>query len=567
MRFSAAARSLRPGNRTASQPYDPALSGSTAGTCTIRHFATCDVARFAHLSTVGDRGASSRPTDGDGPRTRAILPAGCSTAPRRARRQASVHVTVGVNDSLLGTTLLGRYRILERIGAGAMGAVYRAEQVGLQRPVALKVLKKQIDSAADVAARFEREARAMSALAHPNTVRVYDFGSTEHGLLFLAMELLEGQIATDRLGAPEPPSSSDAILWVQQVLRSIGEAHAKGIVHRDIKPDNIFLARVEGEPHPIVKVLDFGIAKAVSGDHKLDQFETLDGTVFGTPRYMSPEQAQGKPIDHRSDLYAVGIVLYELLVGAPPFVDRDAVVVMAKHIREQPAPLRRAAPGRNFPASVQRVLDRALAKVPEARFQSAEAFDHALARCHRDAELLERTPRRGKKLMASALGAPRWVQLAALGGSTLVATAGIVSLIAASRPSSAAGDRAAAPISVPDRARAPASTTAEPAQGTRLVTLYTQPTRANVWRHGRFVGVTPLPIEVPAGRALRVQVSLEGYEPQTLDLAPGEQTRVIELARTRSEPPTLTRSERARPKPKMQRPLRRPVAGDSYEKF
>src|SRR4029077_18854796 len=162
-----------------------------------------------------------------------------------------------------------------------------------------------------------------------------------------------------RLGRIGPASMTEALTWTGQVLRSLGEAHAKGIIHRDIKPDNIFLARMDGAAEPVAKVLDFGIAKAIEGEHKVDQFETQDGTVFGTPRYMSPEQAQGKPLDHRSDLYAVGIVLYELLVGAPPFVDKDAVIVMAKHIREDPPTLRVASPLRTFPASLQRVLDKA----------------------------------------------------------------------------------------------------------------------------------------------------------------------------------------------------------------
>jgi serine/threonine-protein kinase len=476
-------------------------------------------------------------------------------------------VNVIANDPLLGTTLLGRYRIVEPIGAGAMGAVYRAEQMGLQRPVALKVLKKQVDSGADVAARFEREARAMSALVHPNTVRVYDFGSAEHGLLFLAMELLEGELATDLLSRTQTLPTTDAIVCVQQVLRSIGEAHSKGIVHRDIKPDNIFLARVQGEPEPVVKVLDFGIAKAVGGDHKLDQFETLDGTVFGTPRYMSPEQAQGKPIDHRSDLYAVGIVLYELLVGAPPFVDKDAVVVMAKHIREQPAPLRRAAAGRTFPASLQRVLDRALAKTPETRFQSAEDFDRALARCLRDAELLERTPQRGKKLMVTALSAPRWAQWAAVACAGLLLATAALSLAGAPGTRPDPQSRAAAVFASKPAAAANTAKGADEPPRAQLVTVYSQPVRANVWRQGRFLGVTPQPVAVPEGRAVRVQVTLPGYQSETLDLAPGERSRVVKLERTRAESQALTQDERARGKRRVQRETRGEKPEDSYEKF
>jgi serine/threonine-protein kinase len=465
------------------------------------------------------------------------------------------------HDPLLGTTLLGRYRILELIGSGAMGAVYRAEQVGLQRPVALKVLKKQAESHADVPARFEREARAMSALTHPNTVRVYDFGSTEQGLLFLAMELLEGDLATDRLAESELPTVT-AISWTQQVLRSLGEAHSKGIVHRDIKPDNIFVARVQGELLPVVKVLDFGIAKAVGGDHKLDQFETLDGTVFGTPRYMSPEQAQGKPIDHRSDLYAVGIMLYELLVGAPPFVDRDAVVVMAKHIREHPLPLRRVAPHRTFPVSLQRVLDRALSKTPEGRFQNAEEFEHALTRCLRDAEVLQRTPVRGRRLMASALNTPAWAQWTALASGALLIAA--IAVAAAREPAAAIDRPASAPGS---SARVSAAPAVPQAQRPQMVTVYSEPARANVWRQGRFLGVTPIGIEVANDRAARVQVSLQGYESQMVDLAPKEGSRIVKLQRARGEAQALTQDERARAKRRARRGPRETKPDDSYEKF
>jgi serine/threonine-protein kinase len=465
-------------------------------------------------------------------------------------------------DPLLGTTLLGRYRILELIGSGAMGAVYRAEQVGLQRPVALKVLKKQADSHADVPARFEREARAMSALTHPNTVRVYDFGSTEQGLLFLAMELLEGDLATDRLSESEPLPIVTAISWTQQVLRSLGEAHAKGIVHRDIKPDNIFVARVQGELLPVIKVLDFGIAKAVGGDQKLDQFETLDGTVFGTPRYMSPEQAQGKPIDHRSDLYAVGIMLYELLVGAPPFVDKDAVVVMAKHIREHPLPLRRVAPSRTFPESLQRVLDRALSKTPEDRFQNADEFEHALTRCLRDAEVLQRTPARGRRLMASALNTPAWARWTALASGAFLIAA--IAVAAAREPAAAVDRPAPAPSGA---ARVNAAPAVAQAQGPQMVTVYSEPARANVWLKGRFLGVTPIGIEVGGDRALRVQVSLQGYESQLVDLAPKERSRVVKLQRARGDAQALTQDDRARGKRRARRGPRETKPGDSYEKF
>jgi serine/threonine-protein kinase len=331
-------------------------------------------------------------------------------------------------------------------------------------------------------------------------------------------------------------------------------------------------------------VLDFGIAKAIEGEHKVDQFETQDGTVFGTPRYMSPEQAQGKPLDHRSDLYAVGIVLYELLVGAPPFVDRDAVVVMAKHIRDDPAPLRISAPIANFPPSLQRVMDKALHKSPALRFQSAEEFDRALERCLRDAELIERMPQRGRKWMVAALGAPRWTQWAVSAGvlALLVAIAGAAPL--ALRGTRADGEAKPVParnsaVAANDRpapASAKAAPAAAPAPETRMVTLYTEPKGANVWHYSRFVGVTPLPIEVQDGKAVRVRVSMPGFESQTLDLAPKEVSRMVTLERSHTEATALTAEQRPHAPPR--RPHRPPArtntpatksaaSEDAYEKF
>jgi serine/threonine-protein kinase len=483
-------------------------------------------------------------------------------------------------DTLIGTTLLGRYHILDRIGAGAMGAVYSAQQIGLDRPVALKVLKRHRGTSGDVIARFEREAKAMSALVHPNTVRVYDFGVASDGMMFLAMELLHGELATSRLKDGQAVSTVDAIVWTQQVLRSVGEAHQKGIIHRDIKPDNIFLARAEGEKEPIAKVLDFGIAKAIEGDQKLDQFETLDGTVFGTPRYMSPEQAQGKPLDHRSDLYAVGIVLYEFLVGAPPFVDRDAVVVMAKHIRDQPAPLKQAAWERTFPANLQRVLDKALDKSAAMRFQSAEEFERALDGCLREAEWLEHVPLRGRKLVGRALSLPHWARWSA--GAALLGALATGALALRSGAGDAETDEpaiAAAAAAAASAAKAPAPALAAPV--THSVALLSTPSGANVWSQGRFVGVTPLPLDVAAGQSLRVRVSLAGYTSQTLDLSASEDQRVIELERAPSNAAVVSAEERARP-PRRARPT--PNAGastasprppakssdapaDAYEKF
>jgi serine/threonine-protein kinase len=291
------------------------------------------------------------------------------------------------SDALLGTTLADRYEIVGRVGVGGMGTVYRARQVGLAREVALKVLRPEGSADRETVARFEREAKAMSLLLHASTVRVLDFGEDPSGYLYLAMELLEGESLGKRIEREGALDVREAMRIARQILCSLAEAHGKGLVHRDLKPDNVFLAKIAGEPLPVTKVLDFGIAKVFRQDApQLDQLETQAGTVFGTPRYMSPEQAQGKALDPRSDLYSVGVLLHQMLVGRPPFVDTDAVVVMSKHIREMPKALREAAPHRPIPRSLERVVLRALAKSPRARPASAEEFERELMACLPDVE-------------------------------------------------------------------------------------------------------------------------------------------------------------------------------------
>ena len=279
-------------------------------------------------------------------------------------------------DPMVGRSLEGRYTILARLGAGSMGTVYRAKQHAMGREVAIKILRG--DKAADegAKARFMREARANSLLASPNTVTVFDFGESESGEFYLAMELLDGESVGQRLTREGRLTHAVAVDTARQALRSLAEAHAKGIIHRDLKPDNLFYQRVAGDKvEEIVKVLDFGIAKMLRDDEGLSEsavVETQAGTVFGTPRYMSPEQAQGKPLDARSDLYSLGVILYQMLAGRPPFTDNDAVVVMARHIKSVPKRPNEANPDAKVPKELEDVIMRALAKDPADRPSSAE---------------------------------------------------------------------------------------------------------------------------------------------------------------------------------------------------
>ena len=288
-------------------------------------------------------------------------------------------------DPFLGTTVATRFVIVGRLGAGSMGTVYRARQEAMGRDVAIKILRGDRAFDAVAKARFAREARAMSLLTSPHTVTVFDFGEipdphrdelgARSASFYLAMELLEGESLGARLKRRGRLDVEEAVRVARHALLSLAEAHDKGVIHRDLKPDNLFLTRAaSAEQGEICKVLDFGIAKVQAEASRVDALETQAGTVFGTPRYMSPEQAQGKSLDARSDLYTLGVLLYQMLVGRAPFVDDDAVVVMARHIKTIPVPPVVAAPEAGIGAPLSALVMRALAKDPDDRPASAHAF-------------------------------------------------------------------------------------------------------------------------------------------------------------------------------------------------
>ncbi len=267
------------------------------------------------------------------------------------------------------TESLGSYRLIDRLGAGGMGEVWRAEDTRLLRPVAIKILSEKIANDPEWKARFLREARTIAQMNHPNIATIYSI-EQEGEKLFIAMELVEGESLATTLsrGALSP---RDAVRIMQQVAEALAEAHDKGVVHRDVKPDNIIVGKRQ------VKVLDFGIAKQITSTSDAPTL-TQAGLIVGTPFYMSPEQALGRPVDARSDLLSLGVVLYEALAGKRPFEGESVTETMMNIIMQDPLDLAAVTVG--IPESLVEVVRRALQKKPERRFGSAGEMVDALAR-------------------------------------------------------------------------------------------------------------------------------------------------------------------------------------------
>ena len=276
---------------------------------------------------------------------------------------------------LTAGTQLGAYRILAPLGAGGMGEVYRAADTRLGREVAVKVVSERLMDDPSALARLEREARTVAALSHPNIVALYDFGR-ENGVVFAVMELLDGE-PLERCVAIEHLSWRRALDIAVSVADGLASAHGKGLVHRDLKPANVFITR-DG----LVKLLDFGLAKqdpfrsTLQTGSPAGARETEPGTILGTVGYMSPEQVRGEPADHRTDIFSLGCVLYEMLTRRRPFGGETPAETLAAILRDQPSEL--AVADRHIPARVDAVVRRCLEKNPDHRFQSARDLAFAL---------------------------------------------------------------------------------------------------------------------------------------------------------------------------------------------
>ncbi len=282
-------------------------------------------------------------------------------------------------DRLIGTILSERYKILRQIGEGGMGLVYEAEHITIEKRVALKILRDDFSGRPEVVERFRQEAKSASRIGNEHIIDISDFGVTPSGASYFAMELLDGEDLATVLEREGFVELERAVTIVLQCCKALGAAHAKGIVHRDMKPENVFLTERDGRVD-FVKIVDFGIAKMsdIETPGASGRKLTKTGMIFGTPEYMSPEQAAGKPLDHRVDIYALAVMLFEMLTGGVPFVGDTFMGILTQQMFEEPPTFESVNPHVEVPPAIAAFIYRGLAKDPAERFQTCEEMSEAL---------------------------------------------------------------------------------------------------------------------------------------------------------------------------------------------
>lgn len=282
----------------------------------------------------------------------------------------------------IGDVVAGKYRLLDIIGEGGMGVVYLAEHSLIEKRVALKVLRSEYSTKAEVVSRFQQEAISASRIKHPNVLDVFDFGKLEDGSFFLAMEYLQGRDLAGELSESTFVAPDRVLRIALQMTRALAAAHARGVVHRDLKPENVFLHQTE-DGDEVVKIVDFGIAQLKGKEDSEEGQErrrrlTRTGMIFGTPEYMSPEQAAGRAVDLRADIYATGVMLYEMFTGAVPFTGTSFMAVLSAHLTQTVPRMREYLPQLAISPQLEAAVMRALEKNPDARFQSMRELASAL---------------------------------------------------------------------------------------------------------------------------------------------------------------------------------------------
>ncbi|MFM2416212.1 MAG: hypothetical protein RL385_935 [Pseudomonadota bacterium] len=471
----------------------------------------------------------------------------------------------------LGRLIADKYRLDAVLGVGGMGAVFRATQLSVNRPVAVKLIQGPLLKHPEVEKRFRREAEAMARLRHPASVRLFDFGATNEGELYMVMELLEGRDLAAHLAQRGSLPAAEALAIAKQILLALSEAHAQGIVHRDLKPANVFMAELHGG-EIAVKVMDFGIAgiEQAAAHNRL----TRTGTVLGTPAYMSPEQAQGHAVDGRSDLYALGVLLFEMITGRVPFTGDSAVSLLLAQVSFAPPRLQEVLPDHPELVPLQPLLDALLQKAPGERPQNAQA---ALAIVDGMLGGLGQVTTQGASVRSDAAGA-RFVDTApmphaeassAFGARSTVLGTGVTGRLSQQAKRLALGGFAfLALVGVgyslggtgsPPTSVAPAPLRQDPS-ATYSVQIASAPAGAKVVLDGVVLGTTPYRFEFR--KPQRVRIEKNGYRPEELELnVATEPNTVVQLESLAAGEPAPSRERVESGRPRVGRRVYPPDAG------
>jgi eukaryotic-like serine/threonine-protein kinase len=468
--------------------------------------------------------------------------------PERAAAPPSPRV-----DPYIGKTIDGRYLVERSIGEGGMGVVYAGRHKVIDKRVAIKVLRGEMAADKDLNERFLQEARAASAIGNPHIIDISDFGTLADGCTYFVMEMLDGRSLSELVADAKGPMPVPRIYAIaKQIAQGLAAAHAANIIHRDLKPDNVMLIS-RGNEKNFVKILDFGIAKVGGGASKV----TRAGSVFGTPHYMSPEQAAGAIVDHRTDIYALGVILYEMASGKVPFDADNFMGILTQHMYKAPVPIRALVPEIDVPAGLDAVILKCLTKKPEGRYAS---MDDLLV----DLEKLEAgvLPGAVHEMMArsggfnvpadyfrqSAMPAPvpaspfppkkRWPLYALMAAvATVVGVAGVIMI---AKSSSGKADTLPTQVAPPDlpTTAAPAVTEATairplaPAASvdtTHEILVSVSPTDAMISRDGRELGQPPLALHLADGETATLLLTRKGYKTKSVKVGTDEPKQTFAL--------------------------------------
>ncbi|MEO6599438.1 MAG: serine/threonine-protein kinase [Polyangiaceae bacterium] len=454
-------------------------------------------------------------------------------------------------DPYLGATIDGRYKVEAVLGEGGMGVVYRCTHTIIGKTVAMKVLRADLARDAEVTERFLNEAKAASSIGNAHIIDISDFGQFPDGAAYFVMEFLSGQPLSKLIEHQQPLSVQRILHVAHQIAEGLSAAHAAGIVHRDLKPDNIFLVD-RGAERDFIKVLDFGIAK-VSTSAEGSRL-TRAGAVFGTPHYLSPEQAAGQPVDHRGDIYSFGVILYELASGRLPFDADNFMGILTQHMYKAPVPIRALVPvPQAVPPGLEAIILKCLSKRAEHRYQSMGElmveFQKLAAGGVPDAvpEMMARSggfnvpvdyfkkgpmpaPVPATPSQEPGAGGNRWPLYGGIAG-VLAAIAIVVGIFAKSQSSAAVqtpAEAAAAPTVAP-AAAVTATATATAAPTGKQVMLAAEPIDAHVFRDGEDLGQSPVMLIVADGRPQALEIRRDGYKPEKLTIDGSNPREIVKL--------------------------------------